>query len=160
MMRAVVWIALALMAVGLVCGALFALLPALLGRDLSGAVAWVMTLYDSLAVLLPAALWAALSARRDNAEYRPAYVTMGRAVATALQGAILGSLLGAGPLFLGAARVVAATVGGLDPAAFDALLRARVLWSGLLFVAVAAIGSAIPLGMWTYYTDPGREDET
>lgn len=159
MMRAVVWIALALMAVGLVCGALFTLLPALLGRDLPAAAAWVMTLYDSLAVLLPAALWAALYARRDAAEYRPAYATMGRAVVTALQGAALGSLLGAGPLFLGAARVVAA-VGGLDPGAFDALLRARVLWAGLLFVALVAIGSAIPLGMWTYYTGPGRDDET
>jgi hypothetical protein len=160
MMRAVVWIALGLMAVGLVSGALFALMPALLGRDLPGAVDLVMTLYDGLAVLMPGALWGALYARRDDADYRPAYATLARAVATSLQGAALGSLLGAGPLFLSAASTVAASIGGLDPDAFDALLRARVLWSGLLFVAAVATGSAIPLGIWTYFTGPGRNDES
>jgi hypothetical protein len=84
---------------------------------------------------------------------------MGRAVATGLQGATLGSLLGAGPLFLGAASTVAASIGGLDADAFDTLLRGRVLWSGLLFVAAVAIGSAIPLGIWVYFTGPGRDDE-
>lgn len=158
MMSAVVLIALTLIALGMVSGSLFALVPVLLGRDAVGTVALVMTLYDSLGVLMPAALWGALYVRRDDAGYRSAYASMGRSIATGLQGATLGALLGAGPVFLAAATLVAAAAGGLDAGAFGSALRDRVVWSGLVFVAAVTIGSAIPLGIWTYYTGPGRDD--
>lgn len=158
MMRAVVFIAMGLITVGIVCGAGFALIPALLGFDAAAAVALVMILYDSLAVVMPAALWAALYLRRDDKEYRSAYAGMGCAVTTALQGAILGSLLGAGPVFLTIAPMAAGVGANVDPNVFADLLYTRVVWAGLLFVAAVTIGSAVPLGIWTYFTGPGRND--
>ncbi len=158
MMSAVVLIAFTLIALGLVSGGLFALVPVLLGRDVAGAVALVRTLYDSLGVLMPAALWAAFYVRRDDEGYRGAYASMGRSIATGLQGATVGAILGAGPVFLVAATLVAAGVGGLDADTFGAALQDHVVWSGLIFVAAVTIGSAIPLGIWTYYTGPGRDD--
>lgn len=158
MTRAVVFIAMGLITVGILCGAGFALIPALLGFDATAATALVMTLYDSLAVVMPAALWTALYLRRDDKEYRPAYAGMGRAVATALQGATLGSVLGAGPVFLTIAPMAAGLGANMDATVFADLLYARVVWAGLLFVVAVTIGSAIPLGIWTYFTGPGRND--
>jgi len=85
------------------------------------------------------------------------YNTRVRALLTTMQGALVGSLLGGGPIFLATVIYLSVIVSHYPLNQFGPAVRDTIVWSHLLFAVGAAVTSAIPLGLWAYSTTSGRE---
>ena len=140
----------------LVIGALLAIVVVIWAEDVASAVWLIGNGYYLLAGMMPVVLWLGLFASHDEAEYRAGYTSALRAVLTTLQGAIVGSVLGAGPIFLTVAVNLPVIVGDFYLDDFGPAVRDAIVWSRLSLAVAAATISAIPLGLWAYYMGDGR----
>lgn len=127
--------------------------------DLAGARWWIGNGFYLLVGVLPVVLWLALQRSRGIAEHAAAYATPLWAMLTALQGAVVGSVLGGGPIFLWLVtklpvllmRWRGATVDPSFPLALEVAATEMVVWSRLLVAVGAAVATALPLGLWAHY---------
>ncbi len=115
------------------------------------ALQWIGNGHTALAGLMPVALWFALAQLRARSDHDAAYAGALRAVLTAIQGALIGSILGAGPVFMTVVIRVPAMLAGYDVDTLSEAVREEIVWSRLALAASAATISAIPLGWWGYY---------
>src|SRR5688572_506016 len=99
MIAAVVLIAGVLAGTGLLVGGLLGLAVVLWAQEMVSALRIIGNGYYALVGLMPVALWLALSKTRGD-DYKAAYTSPLQGVLTALQGAVIGGTLGAGPIFL------------------------------------------------------------
>lgn len=159
MIAAVVLLAGTIVGVGLAVGGILALAVVIWAQEPAAAVRIISNGYYALVGLMPIALWLALYGTRDDEEYEAAYGSALRAVVTAVQGAVIGSMLGAGPIFLTVVINLPVILAGFEIGDFGPAVSDAILWSRLLLAVGAAVLSAIPLGLWAYYTGAGREDE-
>ena len=148
----------ALTGTGLVVGGVMAVVVAVWTHDRAEAVQLLANGYYILASLMPLALWFALYALRDKADYVTAFDSPWRAILSTLQGAFVGSVLGAGPLFLAVAVNLSANLAGFDVDDFGAAVRDEIMWSRILIVVSATVASAFPLGLWANFAGAGWED--
>lgn len=158
MIQAVVLLVGAIAGFSIVVGGLLALVVVIWAQDSASALRIIRDGYYVLVGLLPIALWLTLYVTRDDEDYEAAYDSPLRGVLTALQGAIIGSILGAGPIFLTVVINLPVILAGFDIEAFGPAVRDAIIWSRLLIAVGAAVGSAIPLGLWVYYTGMGQEE--
>jgi hypothetical protein len=159
MIHAVVFLAGMLAGVGLLVGIVLGLVVAIWAQDAASALHIIRNGYYLLVGLLPIVLWLGLLATRDNEEYDAAYCTPLRAILTTLQGAIVGTILGAGPIFLALVINLPVFLADFAIGDFGSSVRDEIVWSLLLLAVGAAVASAIPLGFWVYYTRSGVKDD-
>lgn len=158
MIRAVLLMVGALTGTGLVVGGMMALVVVAWTHERAEAVLLIANGYYILASLMPLALWFALYALHDKAESVTVFGSRWRALFATLQGAFVGSMLGAGPLFLTVVVHVAANLTGFDASDLGAAVRDEIVWSRLLIVVSATIAAAFPLGLWVNFAGAGRKD--
>ena len=158
MIQAVLLMVGALTGTGLVVGGVMALVVVAWTDERAEAVLLIVNGYYLLASLMPLALWFALYALHDKANYVTVFDSRWRALFATLQGAFVGSMLGAGPLFLAVVVNVAANLAGFDVGELGAAVRDEIVWSRLLIVVSATIASAFPLGLWVNFAGAGRRD--
>jgi hypothetical protein len=79
-------------------------------------------------------------------------------ILTALQGAIIGGVLGAGPIFLAVVISLPVFLGDFHITDFAPAVRDEIVWSRLSIAVGAAVLSALPLGLWSYYTKAGQDN--
>jgi hypothetical protein len=159
MIQAVVLLVGAIAGVSLVVGGVLALAVVIWAQDSAAALRIIGNGYYALVGLMPITLWLTIYVTRDDEEYEAAYGSALRAVATVLQGAAIGSILGAGPIFLTVVINLPVILSDFTIGEFGPAVRDAVVWSRLLLAVGAAAVSAIPLGLWAYYTGVGREDD-
>ncbi|MCC6456797.1 MAG: hypothetical protein IT328_17715 [Caldilineaceae bacterium] len=159
MIQAVVLLAGAIAGVSLVVSGVLALAVVIWAQDTPSALRIIGNGYYALVGLMPIALWLTIYVTRDDEEYEAAYGSALRAIITVLQGAAIGSTLGAGPIFLTVVINLPVILSDFAIGEFGPAVRDAVLWSRLLLAVGAAVISAIPLGLWAYYTGVGREDD-
>lgn len=159
MIQAVVLIAGVIIGVALFTSSAVALAVVIWAQDIASAVRLISNSYYLLAGLMPIALWLALEMTHDNAGCRTAYSTPLRALLTTLQGALIGSLLGAGPVFLTIVNNLPVILADIESSEFGPAVRDEIIWSRLLLATGAAVLSAIPLGLWAYSAGDGRVDD-
>lgn len=145
--------------VSLIVGGLIALAVIIWADNIPAAVSIIDNGYLVLVGLMPVVLWFALYLTHDDAEYRTAYHSRWRAVLTMVQGAIVGSVLGAGPIFLAVVVNVPVIVNGFAIGEFGPAVRDVIVWSRLWLAVAAAVASALPLGFWAYYKSAGWDDD-
>lgn len=145
--------------VGLIVGGLIALAVILWTDNIPAAVDLIGNGYYLLVGLMPVVLWFALYLTHDDEEYRTAYASRLRAALTMLQGAIVGSVLGAGPIFLAVVVNLPVIVNGFAIDEFGPAVRETIVWSRLWLAVAAAVASALPLGFWAYYTNTRWDDD-
>src|SRR5687767_10149485 len=100
MIQAIVLLVSAIAGVSLVVGGVLALAVVIWAQDSAQALRIISDGYYALVGLLPIALWLTLYVTRDDEDYDTAYDSPVRGLLTVLQGAAVGSILGAGPIFL------------------------------------------------------------
>jgi hypothetical protein len=159
MIQAVVLLAGTIVGGSLVVGAILALAVVIWAQEPASAVRMISNGYYALVGLMPIALWVTLYGTRDDEEYEAAYGSALRAIVTVLQGAVIGSILGAGPIFLTVVINLPVILSGFEIGEFGPAVRDAIVWSRLLLAVGAAVISAIPLGLWAYYTRVGQEDD-
>lgn len=156
MIHAVIFIVGLIGGVSLLVGGVIALAVVIWAQDIPSALRLIRYGYYVLVGLMPIALWFALSITHDDADYKAAYNSPLRALLTTLQGATVGSILGAGPLFLTVVNNLPVILADFEIGEFGSAVRDTVVWSLLLLAVGAAVIAAIPLGLWAYYTGAGR----
>ena len=157
MIQAVVLLVGALVGISLIVGAILGLVVAIWAQDTAAAVRIIVNGYYALVGLLPIVLWLTLYVTRDDQDYEAAYDSSLRALLTTIQGAAIGSILGAGPVFLTLVINLPVILSNFDVTEFGPVVRDEIVWSRLLLAVGVAVLAAIPLGLWAYYTGPGRE---
>ncbi len=157
MIQAVVLLVGALVGISLIVGAILGLVVAIWAQDTAAAVRIIVNGYYALVGLLPIVLWLTIYVTRDDPEYEVAYDSPLRSLLTTVQGAAIGSILGAGPVFLTLVINLPVVLADFDIVGFGPAARNEIVWSRLLLAVGAAVLGAIPLGLWAYYTGPGRE---
>ena len=145
MIQAVVLLVGALVGISLIVGAILGLVVAIWAQDTAAAVRIIVNGYYALVGLLPIVLWLTI------------YDSPLRSLLTTVQGAAVGSILGAGPVFLTLVINLPVVLADFDIVGFGPAVRNEIVWSRLLLAVGAAVLGAIPLGLWAYYTGPGRE---
>jgi hypothetical protein len=159
MIQAVVLLVGTIAGISLAIGGILALAVVIWAQDTASAVRMISNGYYALVGLMPIALWLTLYSTRDDEEYEAAYGSALRAIVTVLQGAAIGSILGAGPIFLTVVINLPVILSDFTIGEFGPAVRDAIVWSRLLLAVGAAVVSAIPLGLWAYYTGVGREDD-
>ena len=158
MIQAVLLIVGLLAGVSLIVGGLIALAVVIWTDNIPAAVDLIGNGYYLLVGLMPIVLWFALYLTDDDPEYRTTYASQWRAVLTLLQGAVVGSVLGAGPIFLAVVVNVPVIMKGFEIGTFGPAVSDAIVWSRLWLAVAAATASALPLGFWGYYKRIGRDD--
>lgn len=158
MIQAIVLLVGMLAGVSVFVGAVLGLAVAIWAQDTASAVRIIVNGYYFLIGLLPVALWLTLYATQGDKEYGAAYNSPLQSILTTLQGAAIGAILGAGPIFLTLVINLPVILAGFEIAQFGPAVRDAIVWSLLLLAVGAAVIAAIPLGLWVYYTGAGRED--
>jgi len=158
MIQAILLIVGMMAGVSLIAGGVIAAAVMIWTQDMAAAEQFITNGYYVVVGLMPVTLWLALYVTRDNSDYEVAYETPLRALLTTIQGALVGSLLGAGPIFLAVVIYLPVIVLHYPIETFGPAVRDAIVWSHLLLAVSAAVLSAIPLGFWAYYTGSGRED--
>jgi hypothetical protein len=158
MIQAVILLAGTLAGVSIFVGAVLGLAVVIWAQETASAVRIMINGYYGLVGLLPLALWLALYTSHDDQAYGVAYRSPMQAVLTTLQGAVIGSVLGAGPIFLTLAINLPVILAGFEIAQFGPAVRDAIVWPLLLLAVGATAIAAIPLGLWAYYIGAGRED--
>lgn len=158
MIQAVVFIVGMLGGVSLIVGGVIAVAVVIWAQDMAAAIGIISNSYYGLIALMPIALWLALFATRDDSDYEDAYDTKQRAIATTLQGALVGSALGAGPIFLAMVIYLPVILSDFRLEEYGSAVRDAIVWSQLSLAIGAACLSALPLGYWAFYTGSGRDD--
>jgi hypothetical protein len=151
MIAAVVLVAGVLAGVGLLVGGLLGLAVALWAQEMASALGIIGNGYYALVGLMPVALWLALSITRGD-DYEAAYSSPLIGILTALQGAVIGGILGAGPIFLALVINLPVILGDFDISEFGPAVWDEIVWSRLLLAVGAVVVCALPLGLWAYYT--------
>jgi hypothetical protein len=159
MIQAIIFITGILAGTSLVFGLALAVAVLIWTHDVAAAVRLIGNGYYALVGVMPIALWLALFTSYNHVEYASGYTTPLRALSTTLQGALLGSVLGAGPIFMAAVIYVPGFFGDFEIAQLGSAVRDVVIWSRLALAAAAAIIPAIPLGLWAHYTRTEQRDE-
>jgi hypothetical protein len=159
MVQAIIFLVGVLGGTSLLFGVVIALVVVIWAQDVDTALRFIVNGYYLLVGVMPVALWFALLTAHDEVEYQAGYDSPLRAILTTVQGAIVGSILGAGPIFLAVVITLPLLladfeVGELGTAAYDA-----IVWSRLALAVGAAVASAIPLGLWVYYTSAQWRDD-
>jgi hypothetical protein len=157
MIQAVVLLVGALVGVSLFAGAILGLVVAIWAQDTGSALRIIVNGYYALVGLLPIVLWLTLYVTHDDPEYEMAYDSPLRSLWTTVQGAAIGSILGAGPVFLTLVINLPVVLAAFEIAQFGPAVRDEIVWSRLLLAVGATVLAAIPLGLWAYYTGTGRE---
>jgi len=140
-----------------ILGAIVAVAVVIWAPDMASAVAAITNAYYLVIGLMPVTLWLGIYISNDDPEYAPAYQTRARALLTAFQGALVGSLLGAGPIFLAVVIYVPVILSKYPIETFGPAVRDSIVWTRLSLAVAAAVISAIPLGFWSYYANGGSE---
>lgn len=135
---------------GLVLGALVAVVGLFIAPDPPAMSDLVARGYWLLAGLLPLALGLGIYTTQDQPEHAAAYRSPVRAAATALQAAILGAGLGGGPFYLLSATYAPVILLGYDVASWSVELRSRIFWAPWLWVVGISVVVALPLAYWAY----------
>lgn len=159
MIAAVVLIAGVLAGVGLLVGGLLGFAVVLWAQGMASALRIISDGYYLLVGLMPLVLWLALDWTHDREGYQAAYRTPLLGILTALQGAIIGSVLGTGPIFLAAAVNLPVFLANFNLSEYGPALRDEIVWAHLSLAVVAAVISALPLGLWAHYTRAGRAND-
>ena len=159
MIQGIIFLVGALAGVSLIFGGVMALVVIIWAQDTVGAVRLIGNGYYFLVSLMPIVLGFALYVSHDDADYGMAYTSPWRAILTTLQGAIVGSILGAGPIFLAVVVNMPVILGDFQIEEFGPAVRNAIVWSRLSLAVGAAVVSAIPLGFWAYHLRSGREDD-
>ena len=159
MIQAVVLLAGALAGTGLLVGGILGMVVVIWAQETPTALRIISNGYYALIGLLPVALWLALYATHDEDDEETAYSSPLRSILTTLQGAVIGSILGAGPIVLTLVINLPVILGNFEISEFGPAVRNEIVWSHLLLAVGAAVVSAIPLGLWAYYLGSGREDD-
>jgi hypothetical protein len=159
MIQGIIFLVGAIAGVSLIFGGVLALVVIIWAQDTVGAVRFIGNGYYFLVSLMPIVLGFALYVSHDDADYGTAYTSAWRAILTTLQGAIVGSILGAGPIFLAVVVNLPVILGDFQIEEFGPAVRDAIVWSRLSLAVGAAVISAIPLGLWAYHLRSGREDD-
>jgi hypothetical protein len=159
MIVAVVLISEVLAAVGLLVGGLLGFAVVLWTQDMASALRIISFGYYALVGLMPVVLWFVLDWTNDHEDYRAAYASPFSGILTALQGALLGGVLGAGPVFLALVITLPSLLGNFNLSEFGPAVWDEIVWSQLSIAIAAVVISAIPLGLWSYYTKAGQEND-
>jgi hypothetical protein len=157
MIPAVILLVSMLAGVCLIFGAVVALIIVLWIPDIDAAAQFVLNSYYLLIGLMPITLWFAIYTSHDDAEHGEAYSSPLRAILTTTQGALIGSVLGAGPIFLAVVIYLPVILAGFDIGVYGPTVSTQIVWSRLIIAVAAALISAFPLGYWAYYQKGGRE---
>jgi hypothetical protein len=157
MIQAIILLASMLAGVSLIFGGLVALVVIIWVRELDAAVRLVVNSYYGLIGLMPISLWFAIYTSHDDREHGEPYNSPLSAIVTVLQGAIVGSILGAGPIFLAVVVNLPVILADFEIAEFGQAVSSEIVWSRLIFAVGAALISSIPLGFWAYYQKSGQE---
>jgi hypothetical protein len=159
MIQAVLFLTGVLAGISFILGLLIALAVVIWGRDVDSAMQLVQNGYYVLVGLLPIALWFGIFASHDEAEYKGGYSSALRAVLTTLQGAFVGSVLGAGPILMAVVVYLPVILADFEISELGPAVRDAIVWSQLWLAVAAAVISAIPLGLWAFYVGAGRKDD-
>jgi hypothetical protein len=159
MIQAVIFLVGVLAGLSLIAAAVVAVVIVIWAQDVEAALRIVGTGYYVLVALLPIGLWLAILASHDERDYQAAYGSAWRAVLTALQGAVIGSILGAGPIFLAVVVNLPVILAGFDIETYGPSVSGLIVWSRLALALAAAAISAIPLGLWAFYQGSGQRDD-
>ena len=159
MMQVIVLLVGTLAGISLLVGVVLGLVVAIWAQDTESALRIIDNGYTILVGLLPIMLLMTLYVTRNDEEYEEAYKSPLRALLTTIQGAIVGSILGAGPIFLTAAINLPVILSDFDIVEFGPAVRNTIIWSRLLLAVGATVLSAIPIGLWVHYTGTGWKDQ-
>ena len=157
-MQAVILLVGMLMGTSLLVGVVTGLAVVIWAHESAGALQLISNGYYVLVGLMPIALWLALYVSHDNADYATAYSSSWRAILTTMQGAIIGAILGAGPIFLAVVVNLPVILAGYEISEFGPTVRDVIIWSRLLLAVGAATASALPLGFWVFYITTEQDD--
>jgi hypothetical protein len=158
MIQAVLRLVVALAGVSVVVGGVLALAMVIWAQDIPSALHILGNGYYALVGLIPIALCLTLYLARGDEDYNLAYGSPLRALLTVLQGAIVGSTLGAGPVFLTVVINIPVLLADFEMSEFGPAVWNAVVWSRLWLAVGAAVASAVPLGFWAYYAGSGWGD--
>lgn len=143
----------------LIVAAVVAVVVILWAQDTAAALAIIRYGYFFLIGILPIALWLSVYITLDEDKDHSAYGTLWRAILTTVQGAAVGSILGAGPICLAVIVNLPVIVAGFSLDEFGPAVRDAIVWSQLWLAVAATVLSAFPLGMWAHYARAGRDDD-
>jgi hypothetical protein len=151
MIHAVVLLVGVLGGVTLLFGGVVAIVLLLWARDVATATQWVINSYAFLSGALPLALWFALQITHRRTDCRAAYRSRLMALLTTLHGAVIGSILGAGPLFMAVVINVPAWLDAFEVGEWGLAVRTAIVGSRLWLAVGATVLAALPLGLWVFY---------
>jgi hypothetical protein len=157
MTSAIIFLVGIILGVSLTFAAIIALVVVIWVHDPDAAARLIGDSYYLLAGLMPLVLWCGLYVSLKNAGYAEVYKSSTPALLTTLQAAFVGSVLGAGPIFLAVVIYLPVIFVRFPAAEFGPTVRDTIVWSHLLIAVAAAVISAIPLGWWVHYAERGRE---
>jgi glucan phosphoethanolaminetransferase (alkaline phosphatase superfamily) len=151
MIYAVVLLVGVLGGVTLVFGGVIAAVVVLWARDVATATTMVSNGFAFLSGVLPLALWFALHITHRRPECRTAYQSVHMALLTVLQGAVIGSVLGAGPLFMAVVINVPGLLAAFEVDELSHSVRTAIEGWRLWLAVGATVLAALPLGLWVHY---------
>jgi len=157
MIQAVLLLVFVIAGLSFIVGLFIAIVTMIWTNDVAAAVQFISKSYYLLVGLMPVALWLGIYISNDQSEYAAAYNTRLRALLTTVQGALVGSLLGAGPIFLATVIYLPEILSRYPMAQLGPAVRDEIIWSKLILAVGAAVISAIPLGFWAYSTMAGQK---
>ena len=143
----------------LIVSAVVAVVVIWFAQDTTTALQIIRYGYSFLIGILPIALWLSVYITLDEDKDHSAYGTLWRAILTTLQGAAVGSILGAGPICLAIIVNLPVIVTSFSLEEFGPAVRDAIIWSQLWLAVAATVLSAFPVGMWAHYARAGRDDD-
>lgn len=150
MLNAVGVTASVLMGVGMFVGAAIALIGLFVAPEMEEMAGFIRRTYWILAVLLPLGLWLGLYATNDEDESGESYDSLFGALAVAVQAALIGGGLGAGPFFLLATSYAPVILSNYDITVWAPLLRSQILWMPWLAMVGITFLTSLPLAFWAF----------
>ena len=138
---------------GLVTGAVVAILGIFMApdvqatADLAGRAFWV------LALLMPLALWLGIFMTHGDEDHADAYGSLLTTALVAIQAAIVGAALGAGPFYFLAVSYLSNILRGFEAPLVSQAVMGQILWGPWLWVVAITVLASLPIAFWSYRTN-------
>ena len=133
--------------VGLFTGALAGASAIIFAHSTLDRAELVAQIYWSLVILMPIGAWFSHDIRSFGEAGRTAYATLAAALLTSGAAALVGALLGAGPLFLFGAINMPIILAGEQATVYSQAVRSAISTEQFLIVLAATVITGISLGV-------------
>jgi hypothetical protein len=138
---------------GLVVGAAVAILGIFMAPDLEATADFAANAFWVLALLMPLALWLGIYMTHGDEDHAEAYGSLFSTTLVALQAAIFGAALGAGPFYFLAVSYLSAILRGFEAPLLSQALNSQILWGPWLWVIAITALASLPIAFWSYRTN-------